>query len=125
MFSLGWQEFILIAFVLVLVVGPKDLPRVLKNFKKFMHQARQMAREFTQSIEDAASDTPLHDVKKIAQDVTSEVKSGHAWLTGEELESDLHMTKAKAKPPSKKPTQKTARPKISKKNKIKGGRTDG
>ena len=35
MFDFGWQEFMVIAFVLVLVVGPKDLPRVLRAFTSF------------------------------------------------------------------------------------------
>ena len=34
MFDFGWQEFMMIAFVLVLVVGPKDLPKVLRGFTK-------------------------------------------------------------------------------------------
>ena len=33
MFDFGWQEFMMIAFVLVLVVGPKDLPKVLRGFR--------------------------------------------------------------------------------------------
>ena len=31
MLDLGWQELMMVAFVLVLVVGPKDLPRVLRG----------------------------------------------------------------------------------------------
>ena len=45
MFDFGWQEFMMIAFVLVLVVGPKDLPKVLRGVSKITGQARQMARE--------------------------------------------------------------------------------
>ena len=51
MFDLGWQEFLIIAFVLVIVVGPKDLPKVLKTFTSFLRQIRQMASEFHRSIE--------------------------------------------------------------------------
>ena len=36
MFDFGWQEFMMIAFVLVLVVGPKDLPKVLRGFSKII-----------------------------------------------------------------------------------------
>ena len=32
MFDFGWQEFMMIAFVLVLVVGPRILPKVLRGF---------------------------------------------------------------------------------------------
>ena len=46
MFDFGWQEFLVIAFVLVLVVGPKDLPKVLKTVTKYIRNMRQMASEF-------------------------------------------------------------------------------
>ena len=64
MFDLGWQEFLIIAFVLVIVVGPKDLPKVLKTFTNFLRQVRQMASEFHRSIENMADESELKDVKK-------------------------------------------------------------
>ena len=64
MFDLGWQEFLIIAFVLVIVVGPKDLPKVLKTFTNFLRQIRQMASEFHRSIENMAEESELKDVKK-------------------------------------------------------------
>ncbi len=71
MFDFGWQEFMMIAFVLVLVVGPKDLPKILRGFTKFTGQARQMAREFTRSLEDVAVESDLKDVKTMMSDVKS------------------------------------------------------
>ena len=97
MFDFGWQEFMLIAFVLVLVVGPKDLPRVLRAFTKFSSQARSMSSEFTKSLREMSNDDEL---KKVFQDaksgdfeeisellddsISKDVKS-----VGKELESDL------------------------------------
>ena len=71
MFDFGWQEFMMIAFVLVLVVGPKDLPKVLRGFTKVTGQARQMAREFTRSLEDVAADSEMKDVKTMVSDLKS------------------------------------------------------
>lgn len=71
MFDFGWQEFMMIAFVLVLVVGPKDLPKVLRGFSKITGQARQMAREFTRSLEDVASDGDMKEVKSMVADLKS------------------------------------------------------
>ena len=71
MFDFGWQEFVMVAFVLVLVVGPKDLPKVLRGFTKFTRQARQMAREFTQSLEEAGADDNIRDVKSMVADLKS------------------------------------------------------
>ncbi len=71
MFDFGWQEFMMIAFVLVLVVGPKDLPKVLRGFTKITGQARQMAREFTRSLEDVAADGDMKEVKSMVADLKS------------------------------------------------------
>ena len=71
MFDFGWQEFMMVAFVLVLVVGPKDLPKVLRGFTKFTRQARHMAREFTQSLEEVGADNNIRDVKTMVADLKS------------------------------------------------------
>ena len=62
MFDFGWQEFMMIAFVLVLVVGPKDLPKVLRSFTKITGQVRKMAREFSKSLEDGAGEADVKGV---------------------------------------------------------------
>ena len=66
MFDLGWQEFLMVAVVLVLVVGPKDMPRIMRSFSQVMRKAKSMAREFTTSLEDVANEA---DVKKVLKDV--------------------------------------------------------
>ena len=61
MFDFGWQEFLVIAFVLVLVVGPKDVPKVLKTVTKYIRNMRQMASEFHRGIENMADEADLKD----------------------------------------------------------------
>ena len=61
MFDFGWQELLVIAFVLVLVVGPKDLPKVLKTVTKYIRNMRQMASEFHRGIENMADEADLKD----------------------------------------------------------------
>ena len=69
MFDFGWQEFLVIAFVLVLVVGPKDLPKVLKTVTKYIRNMRQMASEFHRGIEKMADEADLKDVKQSFNDI--------------------------------------------------------
>lgn len=71
MLDLGWQELMMVAFVLVLVVGPKDLPRVLRAFAKFVGKARGMASEFQSSMMEVANQDEFRDVKKALQDAKS------------------------------------------------------
>lgn len=108
MFDFGWQEFLVVAFVLVLVVGPKDLPKVLRAFTKFTSQARRMSSEFSRSLQEMTDDEDLKDVKKVLQDaksgdfeeisemfddsVTKDIKS-----VGKELETDLKQVYDKTK----------------------------
>ena len=100
MFDFGWQEFMVIAFVLVLVVGPKDLPKVLRAFTKFTTQARKMSSEFTKSLQDMSNDDELKEVKKVLQDAKSgdfddiselleESVSKDVRNVNEQLETDL------------------------------------
>ena len=108
MFDFGWQEFLVVAFVLVLVVGPKDLPKVLKAFTKFTSQARRMSSEFSRSLQEMANDEELKDVKKVLQDAKSgdfeEISeifddnvSKDMKSVGKELETDLKQVYDKTK----------------------------
>ena len=41
MLDIGWQEFTLVAFILLIIVGPKDLPKVLKSIFKFIDKIKK------------------------------------------------------------------------------------
>ena len=45
-FGVGYSEMFVLALIAVIVIGPKDLPKVLRAFGKMMTKARGMAREF-------------------------------------------------------------------------------
>ena len=84
MFDFGWQELMLVSFVLVLVVGPKDLPRALKAFTGYMGKVRGMANEFRTSLLEVADQEEFKEVKKAIADT----KSGIIEQTKEPL-SDI------------------------------------
>jgi sec-independent protein translocase protein TatB len=67
-FDLGWQEFAVIAIVLVVVIGPKDMPRVLRTVSRFVNKARGMAREFQTSMMAVADEEEFRDVKQALRD---------------------------------------------------------
>ena len=69
MLDLGWQEFVMVGIVLVLVVGPKDMPRVLRAVAKYVGKARGVARDFQTSMMDVANQEEFRDVKNALQDV--------------------------------------------------------
>lgn len=73
MLDIGGWEFLVVAFVLLMVVGPKELPNMLRGFTRALRQIRSMASEFTRGMEDLASDNELDDLKS----TIAHVKSGN------------------------------------------------
>ena len=71
MLDIGGWEFLVVAFVLLMVVGPKELPNILRGFTRAMRRIRSMASEFTRGMEDLASDNELGDLKSTIADVKS------------------------------------------------------
>ena len=70
MFDVGWQELFLIAVVALIVVGPKDLPHVLRGVSRFVTKARSMSREFQNGLAEMAREAELDDIKRKVQRAT-------------------------------------------------------
>ena len=71
MLEVGWSELLVIAIVMIVVVGPKDLPKMLRTFATFAKKARGMANDFQSQFTDAMRDADLDDVRKTIADVRS------------------------------------------------------
>jgi len=71
MLDIGGWEFLIVAFVLIMVVGPKELPNMLRGFTRAVRRIRSMASEFTRGMEDLASDNELGDLRRTIADVKS------------------------------------------------------
>ncbi len=63
-FGVGYSELFVLALVAVIVIGPKDLPRVLRTFGQFMNKARRMAGEFQTHVDAAMKDSGVADIRK-------------------------------------------------------------
>lgn len=70
MFDLGWSELLMIAVITVIVVGPRELPRVLRTVMQMMKKLRSIAGEFQSSIDEMARDADLQDLKKKLEDTS-------------------------------------------------------
>ena len=64
MFDIGSSELLLIAVVALLVIGPKDLPRVLNSVGKWVAKARAMTGHFKAGLETMAREAELEDMEK-------------------------------------------------------------
>lgn len=63
MFEVGWSELLVIAVVMIVVVGPKDLPNMLRTFGRTAAKLRAMAGDFQKQFNDALKEAELDDVK--------------------------------------------------------------
>lgn len=70
MFDIGWQELFLIGVVALIVVGPKDLPKVLRTAARVMQKARAMSREFQSGLAEMAREAELDEIKRKVEGAT-------------------------------------------------------
>ncbi len=64
MLDIGFPEFLLISFVLLIVVGPRDLPKVLRSITSFMRKIKSMASQFHSGIDDLANEAEISDLRR-------------------------------------------------------------
>ena len=64
MFDIGWPELFLIAAITLVVVGPKEIPHVLRNVMGWVKKARSLAREFQSGVDDMVREADLEKLKE-------------------------------------------------------------
>ena len=125
MFDIGWTELLVIACVAIIVVGPKDLPRMLRSLGQTIGKVKRMSREFQstfndalreaereadiadmkKSVEDVGNFNPLGDLKKsIEDDMAAVAKPAAETKTAKEAKSE---PAAEAKPQPAAPSSVT------------------
>jgi sec-independent protein translocase protein TatB len=82
MFDIGWSELLVIGSLALIVVGPKDLPKLLHQVGKYTAHARNMARDFQRSMEDAAREADISSVKEL-KDVARTVQDLKSMRVGD------------------------------------------
>jgi sec-independent protein translocase protein TatB len=80
--GIGFGEMVLLAIVAIVVVGPKDLPLMMRKFGRFTGKMRAMAFEFRQGFEELGRQAELDELRKEVADLKK-----HTGL--QDLERDL------------------------------------
>ncbi|MEQ8179593.1 MAG: Sec-independent protein translocase protein TatB [Amphiplicatus sp.] len=60
----GFFELVMVAIVALVVVGPKELPRLMRMAGKMFAQARRMAAEFTSAFDQMARESEMEEMRK-------------------------------------------------------------
>lgn len=96
MLDIGWPELLVVAIVLIVVVGPKDLPPMLRAFGKMTTRLRKTAGEFRSQFDEALREAELDDVRQTISDARklnpmNSVREALSPLrqAGNEIKSDL------------------------------------
>ncbi len=71
MFDFSWAEIVVVALVGLVVIGPSDLPKVIRFIKKTISKVKNVSREFTKSILDEGE---INSLKKEAEEVNQDLK---------------------------------------------------
>ena len=82
MFDIGWVEMMVVVVVMIIVIGPKDLPVVLHTMGRWVARVRAMARNFQDSIEELAEETGLDQMR-------DEVRSIRDFSVEDEIEKAI------------------------------------
>ena len=74
MFDIGWGEMVVIGVVALVVIGPKELPGVLRAVGQMVGKARRMASEFQGQFNEALREAEMADLKKSFDEVSEAAK---------------------------------------------------
>ena len=69
MLTFGWGEILLLVGVIIVVVGPKDLPKLIRQFSSFSKSIKKLSREFKTSLNDIADHDDFKEVKTSINEV--------------------------------------------------------
>ncbi|MEW5962754.1 MAG: Sec-independent protein translocase protein TatB [Pseudomonadota bacterium] len=84
MFDIGWSELLVLGIVALIVIGPKDLPIVLRTIGRYAGMIRKQAAEFRAQFEEVIRDSEYETIRKemdaLGKDVGSSVREATAGL---------------------------------------------
>ena len=63
MLSFGWSEIALTIVIIVIIVGPKEIPNLLRQLGSFSKSIKKISREFKSSLNEIADEGDLKSVK--------------------------------------------------------------
>ena len=69
MLDLGWPELFIIMLVALLIVGPKELPGLVRTAASWFRKTKRSINNFQNSIEEIAREVELENVKKDAEEL--------------------------------------------------------
>jgi sec-independent protein translocase protein TatB len=76
-FDVAPTEFLLVAIVALVVIGPKDLPRVLRAVGHWVGKARDVARQFRAGFDEMVRESELKEMERKWQEENERIMRDH------------------------------------------------
>ena len=77
MFGVDTSEFLVVAVIALLFIGPKDLPRVMMQVGRWIGKARGYARHFTSGVENVIREAELDEMEKKWREENQKILSAY------------------------------------------------
>jgi sec-independent protein translocase protein TatB len=77
MFDIAPTELLIVALVALVVIGPKDLPRVMRTVGQWVGRARGMARHFRSGIDTMIRESELEEMEKRWREENERIMQAH------------------------------------------------
>jgi sec-independent protein translocase protein TatB len=74
MFDIGWSELVIVGVVALIVIGPKELPGVLRMAGQWIGKVRRMAADFQGQFQEAMREAEMADLKKQVDDIADSTR---------------------------------------------------
>ena len=71
MLDIGWSELLVVAVVAIVVVGPKDLPKLMRSFGFYAGKLRRSAADFQRQFDEAMAESEADEVRKNIESIRS------------------------------------------------------
>lgn len=89
MFDFDATKLVIIGIAALIFIGPKDLPRVLRQVGGFVAKMRRMASEFQGQFMDAMKESEMEELKKDMQKIADQAKADISFDPARETEREL------------------------------------
>jgi len=88
MLDIGWTEILVITVIALFIVGPKDIPKVLRTVGIWIGKFKSITRDFQNTVQDAVKEAELDEVKKQIESA----KTGFTKEMSETIDSEGELT---------------------------------
>ena len=77
MFDIGWDEMLFTAFVAIMVIGPKELPRALRTAGNWIGKVRRVSGHFRAGVENMIREAEMEDMEAKWKEQNEAIMAGH------------------------------------------------